>query len=199
MKTKLKLNSPLWKRELWSNAVGFSSTTTKNWLFANLDCFRTSTSSGCGFVIKDTWYFKLQPWELLLVLQSVVASFRTSAYCFNLKCSEVCLYCNWTEQKIRFAVVLSVSSSVHPFIPDSVFNGDHVVICFQCYSHAEMGHVPPTAICLCYRADTGEGLWSLCTLLFSFPSLHPLVIWCPDGAVTGEGSLSCGPSFLTKN
>lgn len=31
------------------------------------------------------------------------------------------------------------------------------------------------------------------------PSLHPLVIWRPDGAVAGEGSFSCAPYFLLKN
>lgn len=105
---------------------------------------------------------------------------------------------------------LCLSLSVHPSIPDSLFDWDHAVICFQCYSHSEMGHVPPTTICLYYRADIGVGLWSLCTLLslslFSLsltpslsPSLHPLVIWCPDGAVAGKGSFSCAPYFLQKN
>lgn len=31
------------------------------------------------------------------------------------------------------------------------------------------------------------------------PSLHPLVIWRPDGAVAGEGSFSCASYFFMKN
>lgn len=31
------------------------------------------------------------------------------------------------------------------------------------------------------------------------PSLHPLVIWRPDGAVAGKGSFSCASYFFMKN
>lgn len=39
---------------------------------------------------------------------------------------------------------------------------------------------------------------SLLLSLSLTPSLHPLVIWCPDGAVAGEGSFSCAPYLLQK-
>lgn len=67
----------------------------------------------------------------------------------------------------KLFVSLFFFPSLHPF------DWDHAVICFQCYSHSEMGHVPPTAICLCYRTDIGVGHCTLLSLSLSLLHLSP--------------------------
>ena len=97
------------------------------------------------------------------------------------------------------------SLSVQSFIPSSLFDWDHAVICFQRYSHSELGHVPPTAICLCCRADIGVDTLVTLHTSFSLPlSLSPpLSTHSSFGAqmepLQAKGSLSCAPYlFLQK-